>query len=285
MLHPSIFIAGAGFMGHGIAQTVAVAGFPVRLYDVNESALPVALERIRWSLEKFHQKKPETAPRPDLVMARITTAKSLEEASEVDFVIEAVAEKLEIKETLFRELDEVSPKETIFCSNTSAIPIRQLAFATKRPDRFCGMHFFAPVPLMALVEVIRCEHTSDATVERVTRLASEFGKEPVTVCRDEAGFIVNRLLMASIMEAARLVERGVASVADIDRAMRLGCGHKMGPLETADFSGLDVILHATEAIHKSTQDPMYEVPEILRNLVSSGELGRKTGSGFYPKAS
>lgn len=269
-------------MGHGIAQTAATAGFSVRLYDVNENAVTKAFEQIRWSLDKFHQKKPDTAPHPDLVMPRIGKARSLDEAAEASYVIEVVAEKAEIKEALFRTLDGIAPEETLFCSNTSAIPISQLAQATSRADRFCGMHFFAPVPLMALVEVIRGEGTSDATMERVTQLARDFGKEPVPVRRDEAGFIVNRLLMASILEAARLVERGVAEVADIDRAMRLGCGHKMGPLETADLSGLDVILHAVDAIHQASGDPMYEAPSILRDLVARGELGRKTGGGFYP---
>ncbi len=279
---PSLFIAGAGFMGHGIAQTAAAAGFRVRLYDVTEAAPPKALEQIRWSLDKFHQKKPDTAPHPDTVMPRISVARSLDEAAEAGYVIEAVAEKAEIKEALFRALDGIAPQETIFCSNTSAIPISQLARATSRPDRFCGMHFFAPVPLMALVEVIRGESTSETTMERVTQLARDFGKEPVPVRRDDAGFIVNRLLMASILEAARLVERGVAEVADIDRAMRLGCGHKMGPLETADLSGLDVILNAVNAIHQSSGDPMYKAPAILQDLVAHGQLGRKTGGGFYP---
>lgn len=278
---PSIFIAGAGFMGHGIAQTAAVAGFNVQLYDLNQEALRGALERIRWSLEKFRQKQPTTSPDPEEVLARISLAEDLESASRAAFVIEAIAENPARKEDLFRRLHAISPKETVFCSNTSAIPISKLGAGSGRPDRFCGMHFFSPVPLMSLVEVIRGTHTSDETVLCVTQLARDFKKEPVEVLRDVPGFIVNRLLLASVLEAIRLLESGVADAPAIDQAMRLGCGHKMGPLEVADMAGLDVILHAVDAIHEATLDTKYEAPSLLRKLVQAGHLGRKSGGGFY----
>jgi len=278
---PSILVAGAGFMGHGIAQTAAVAGCNVQLYDLNREALQGALERIRWSLEKFRQKQPAPSPDPEEVLARISLAEELESASRVAFVIEAIAENAARKEDLFRCLHAISPKETVFCSNTSAIPISKLGAASGRPDRFCGMHFFSPVPLMSLVEVIRGTHASDQTVLRVMQLARDFKKEPIEVHRDVPGFIVNRLLLASVLEAIRLLEAGVADAPTIDKAMRLGCGHKMGPLEVADMAGLDVILNAVDAINEATLDAKYEAPLLLRKLVQAGHLGRKSGRGFY----
>lgn len=195
-------------------------------------------------------------------------------------VIEAIAERFEIKAGLFGELDKICPRDTLFFSNTSAISIGRLAATTGRAAQFCGMHFFSPVPLMKLVEVIRGEQTSDATISRAMELARAWGKSPVEVRRDVPGFIVNRLLIAMAFEAVRLLEGGVASVEDIDAAMKLGCAHRMGPLETMDMSGLDIFLHAGEAIYEETSDPKYQPPELLRKMVSEGRLGRKTGRGF-----
>lgn len=268
-------------MGHGIAQTAAAAGFPVLLYDTRESAIAHGLERIRWSLEKLRAKQPKLEVEP--ILARIRPA-TLADVKEAGIVVEAIIEDAGVKEAFFRDLDALAPPETIFCSNSSAIPISRLAAATSRADRFCGMHFFAPVPLMKLVEVIRGVETSDATVERISELARQFGKEPVEVKRDIAGFIVNRILISAALEAVRVLEAGVADAAAIDTAMRTGCGYKMGPLETMDLSGLDVFLHAANAIYEDTGDPKFKTPALLSRLVAAGHLGRKSGRGFYPYA-
>ncbi len=284
MSKPPIFIAGAGYMGHGIAQTAAAAGYSVTLYDLKEELAAQGIERIRQSLEKLKAKAPETAPDPASVLERLRPTANLKDAASAGTVIEAIAENAAWKEELFRRIEEVSPEETLFCSNTSAIPISRLAAATKRPDRFCGMHFFAPVPLMKLVEVIRGLETSDATIARVMALAREFGKEPVEVKRDIAGFIVNRILIASCLEAVRVLESGAADAETIDLAMRIGCGYKMGPLEVVDLSGADIFLHAANAIYEDTGDPKYKAPALLSRMVAAGHLGRKSGRGFYRHA-
>lgn len=284
MIQQTVFVAGAGFMGHSIAQVAATAGYRVTLYDLKPEITQQALQKIRWSLEKLKSKAPDTAPEPDEVLARITPSQTIDPAAEASLVIEVIAEVPEWKEELFRRLDKVSPQETVFASNTSAIPISRLAAATSRPDRFCGMHFFAPVPLMKLVEIIRGIDTSDATIATAMAHARAFGKEPVEVKRDVAGFIVNRILLAACVEAMLVLERGAADAASIDQAMRLGCGYKMGPLETCDLSGLDVMLHAINNIYEDTGDPKFKAPAILQRLVAAGHLGRKTGRGFYTYA-
>jgi len=285
MTYPTLFVAGAGFMGHGIAQTAATAGCRVLLYDLTVENAASGIERIRASLEKLKAKAPDTAPDPASILARLKPTASLEDAAGADFVIEAIAENAALKEELFRRLDKVSSRETVFCTNSSAIPISRLAAVTERADRFCGMHFFAPVVLMKLVEVIRGVDTSNETASRVMELARQFGKEPVEVRRDIAGFVVNRILIAAILEAARVVESGAADAEAVDRAMRLGCGHKMGPLETADLSGLDVIAHAAEAIYEDTGDVKFKPPALLARLVAAGRLGRKSGRGFHDYSS
>ncbi len=268
-------------MGHGIAQTAAAAGCRVLLYDLQPEFVERGIAQIRWSLEKFHAKAPESGPEPASVLARIEPVTSLDAAAEADILIEAIIEEAAPKEALFSHADKVSREETLFCSNTSAIPISRLAAATQRPDRFCGMHFFSPVPLMKLVEVIRGLETSDATIEKITALARAFGKEPVEVQRDTAGFVVNRILIASMLEAIRVLETGVADAESIDRAMRLGCGYPMGPLQVADLSGLDVFLHAANAIFEESGDAKFKAPPTLARLVAAGHLGRKSGRGFY----
>jgi 3-hydroxybutyryl-CoA dehydrogenase len=278
-----VYVAGAGHMGHGIAQVIATAGVGVTLYDINDAALNAGLDKIRWSLTKLHEKARLAEP-PQAVLARITPTTALQPAATAQLVIEVVPEREPIKRELFTGLDALCPPQVIFASNTSAIPITQLAAVTRRPDRFCGMHFFGPVQLMALVEVIRGLGTSDATVSAAMEFARRIGKTPVLVQRDAAGFIVNRVLMAAIGEAARLAESGLATPGDIDLAMQAGCNWKMGPLATADLAGLDIVLHAFEAIHADTHDPVFNPPTILRRLVAAGHLGRKTGKGFYDHA-
>lgn len=278
-----VFVAGAGHMGHGIAQVIATAGVDVTLYDINDAQLQAGLDKIRWSLTKLREKA-RLDETPDAVVARITPTTALEPAAGAQLVIEVAPEREAIKRELFTRLDAICPPRAIFASNTSAIPITQLAAVTQRPDRFCGMHFFGPVQLMALVEVIRGVGTSEATSNEAMDFVRRIGKTPVLVRRDVAGFIVNRVLMAAVGEAARLAESGLATPADIDLAMQAGCNWKMGPLATADLAGLDVVLHAFEAIHSDTHDPVFVPPTILRRLVAAGHLGRKTGRGFYDHA-
>lgn len=275
-----LFVAGAGTMGHGIAQVAACAGLRVRLYDLADALLAAAVEKIRWSLDKLHQKG-KLDREPAGILERLSTTTDPAEAAGAGAVLEAVPERLDIKLDLFRRLDSVCGAGVLFASNTSAIPITELAAATVRPDRFCGMHFFVPVPLMPLVEVVRGARTSDQTVADAVALGRKLGKEPVVVERDVAGFVVNRVLVAAALEAMRLLEAGVASAEEIDRAMVLGCGWKMGPLATADLSGLDVFLHTAENIHRETGDARFRPPVNLARLVAAGDLGRKTGRGIF----
>jgi 3-hydroxybutyryl-CoA dehydrogenase len=275
-----LFIAGAGVMGHGIAQIAASAGVHATLYDVSREALGSAIEKMSWSLEKLHAKGriPDSV---DVVLSRVKTTTDLAQAAQADLVLEAAPERESIKRDLFSRLDAICPAHVIFASNTSAIPITKLAAATQRADRFCGLHFFNPVPMLSLVEVVRGSRTSDDTVAAAMAFARQIGKDPVLVRRDKAGFIVNRILGAAIGEAIRLRDAGIADAEDIDKAMRLGCAWKMGPLETADLAGLDIILHMFEAMQQDGPDPVLMPPDSLRKLVVEGHLGRKSGRGFY----
>jgi len=275
-----VFVAGSGQMGQGIAQVIAGADLQVVLYDVAAAALQSAVEKMRWSLDKLHSKG-RIAETADTVLSRVTTTTDLSLAKTCDLVIEAIPEVETLKQALFRQLDEITPSEVIFASNTSAIRISDLASATQRGDRFCGLHFFNPVPVMPLVEVVRGELTSESTLLSVTTFAERIGKQPVQVQGDQAGFIVNRILGAAMIEAIRILEAGQASAAEIDKAMRLGCGWKMGPLETADLAGLDVVLHMCDVMQQGNIDQVFRPPASLRERVERGELGRKTGRGFY----
>jgi 3-hydroxybutyryl-CoA dehydrogenase len=277
-----IGIVGSGLMGSGIAQVAAVAGHTVQLTDADPNAPQRALAAIADSLDRFVAKGTLDLADRDAALARISSAAGVEAAvTEADLVVEAVVEQVAVKAELFARLDAAAPDRALLASNTSAIPITQIAAATTRPDRVIGMHFFSPVPVMRLVELVRGRHTSDETLAAARAFAEGFGKECVVVNRDVAGFITTRLISALAIEAVQLVESGVATAEDVDTACRLGFGHAMGPLATIDLTGVDVMRNAARAVFEETGDSKFFPPELLGRMVAAGDLGRKSGRGFY----
>jgi 3-hydroxybutyryl-CoA dehydrogenase len=275
-------VIGAGLMGSGIAQVAAAAGYEVRLRDVTDEALKRGTDGIRASYERFAAKGRMTADEVEAAMARITPTTDLAEAvADADIVVEAVFEKVEVKQEIFRELDKLAKPGAVLATNTSAIPITQIASVTSRPEDVVGTHFFSPVPMMQLCELVRGYKTSDETLAKARAFAEEVGKTCIVVNRDVAGFVTTRLIAALVMEAVKLYESGVATAEDIDVACRLGFGHAMGPLATTDLTGVDILRNASENIYTETRDPKFAPPEILNRMVTAGELGRKTGKGFY----
>jgi len=277
-------VIGAGLMGGGIAQVSAAAGYDVVVRDVTPEALERGLSAIRASYAKLAEKGRMTQDDVDAALARITTTTELDGVADADIVVEAVFESLEVKSGVFRDLDHICKDGAILASNTSAIPITAIAAATARPESVVGTHFFSPVPLMRLCELVRGYKTTDETLAAARAFAERIGKTCIVVNRDVAGFVTTRLITAISVEAVRLYESGVASAEDIDTACRLGFGHAMGPLETADLTGVDILTHATSNIYADTQDEKFNPPELLRRMVAAGDLGRKTGRGFYPHA-
>lgn len=275
-----VFIIGAGTMGSGIGQACAQAGLEVSLYDTSQQALDKALKGIAWSVGKFIEKEKVTGSLED-IMGRIKTSTSTDAASQADLVIEAAFENLEVKRQLFAALDPLLSPQALVASNTSSIPISELAAAITDPERFVGLHFFNPVPMMQAVEVIRGVLTSDEAFAKGREFVLSLGKEPISVNRDVAGFVINRINYPATMEALRLVEQGVATVEDIDKGLRLASGRKMGIFETSDLVGLDVTYGALMAMHRETGEERWFPPMILRRKVKAGHLGRKTGKGWY----
>ncbi|MFI9582307.1 3-hydroxyacyl-CoA dehydrogenase family protein [Streptomyces sp. NPDC052236] len=274
-------VIGAGLMGSGIAQVSAQAGWEVVLRDVTDAALTRGRDGIKASFDKFVAKGKLEAADADAALARITTTTDLDAVADADIVVEAVFEKLDVKHDIFRTLDKLVRDEAVLASNTSAIPITKIAAVTERPERVIGAHFFSPVPMMQLCELVRGYKTSDETLAITREFAESVGKTCVVVNRDVAGFVTTRLISALVVEAVKLYESGVASAEDIDIACRLGFGHTMGPLATADLTGVDILLDATNNIYTESQDEKFAPPELMRRMVDAGDIGRKSGQGFY----
>ena len=279
MSEQRIGVVGAGTMGQGIAQVVAASGFNVRLYDVADEQLTRAKNAIDKGLEKLVAKEKMTAEGKQEALARLSTTTALDALSDCSVIIEAAPEQPALKEKLFRDLSHLS-SDAILASNTSSLSLTRLAAVCERPERVVGMHFFNPVPVLKLVEVIRAEQTSDATVERIEALTKALGKTAVPV-GDAPGFVVNRLLVPMINEAAFIVQEGTATPEAIDDAMKLGAAHPMGPLALADLIGLDVCLAIMDVLQEGFGDPKYRPCPLLRRMVAAGYLGRKSGRGFY----
>lgn len=276
----TVLVIGSGTMGSGIAQVCAQAGIKVFLYDVDGAYLEKSFKSIEWSVGKLAEKG-KLEEDKDVVMGRIQACRDMQAAADVDLVIEAVFENMDVKKSVFSQADRLCHAEAVIASNTSAIPITELAAATQRPEKVIGLHFFNPVPLMQVVEVVRGAVTTDATMCHGKAFVLQIKKEPIMVNRDVAGFVINRINYPASIEAMRLVEQGVASVEDIDKGLRLGAGRKMGIFEIGDMVGLDVTYGGLMAMYNETGDPRWFPPLLLRRKVKAGHLGRKAGKGWY----
>ena len=275
-----VAVIGAGTMGSGIAQTCALAGHDVMLLDLEDAALARARGAMASSLERLARKETITAEEAREASARITTQSGLHDLHDAGVVIEAVYESIDVKRTVWTRLAEVTSDGALLATNTSSLSVTEIASFSGRPARFCGMHFFNPVPMMALVEVVRALRSSDETVEQARAFVEGIGKTPI-VCEDKPGFIVNRLLVPYINDAVHALSEGVASVEEIDAAMRLGANMPIGPLQLADLVGLDVGLAAGKALFEEFGDPKFRPAPLMKQMVRAGKLGRKSGEGFY----
>ncbi|HEY8104737.1 MAG TPA: 3-hydroxyacyl-CoA dehydrogenase family protein [Gemmatimonadales bacterium] len=276
-------VLGCGLMGAGIAQVCATAGYRTLVHDVEPAQLARGRASLEKSLAKLVEKSKVSAAQRDAALGHLSYTTDLGALAGSDLIIEAVTEDLAIKNRLWAELDSLCGPNAIFASNTSSLPIKAMATVTRRPDRFVGLHFFNPVPLMPLVEIVRADATSLETFERSLAFVRSLGKETV-VARDTPGFLVNLLLVPYLLDAVRALERGVGSIADIDTAMRLGCGHPMGPFTLLDVVGNDTTLRIADIMLGEYRDARYEAPALLRRLVAEGRYGRKSGKGFYDYA-
>jgi 3-hydroxybutyryl-CoA dehydrogenase len=283
MPNHTLGVVGAGFMGSGIAESAARAGFPVTLVENERSALERSRSRIEESVERAVSGGKLDEAEVGTLLERIDYTTDLDAVGGSDVVVEAVFEDAAVKGPVFRRLDEVLPEPAVLASNTSSIPIAQLASWTERPERVIGLHFFSPVPVMKLVEVVVGLDTAPDTVERAEEFARSIGKRPIRT-KDRSGFIVNMLLVPYLMAAVRMFEDGFATREDIDEGMKLGCGHPMGPLTLCDFIGLDVLYAVCDSLYEEFKRPEYAPPPLLKRMVVSGHHGRKTGRGFYEYA-
>jgi 3-hydroxybutyryl-CoA dehydrogenase len=280
----NVFVLGAGYMGNGIAQVTALAGYKVTMSDVSDECLQAGMEEIKWSLDKLLSKEKVTQDKHDAALENLKITTSMEEARDADIVVEVVPENLELKKEMFGRLDGVCKDHTILATNTSAIPISSIAAATERPDKVVGTHFFGPVPLMRLCEIISGLLTSEETFAAADAWARSVGKETVLVRKDHAGFVANRINIPATLEAVRMVEEGVVRPEEIDKATG-GFDFGVGPMQILDNAGVDVSLGAAMAIYNDTGDPVFLPPPLMRRMVAAGLLGRKTGKGFYDYSS
>ena len=280
MQYEVVGIIGCGLMGSGIAQVCAQAGCQTYVSDVDERAIAAGLERIRQSLLKGVEKGKLDPQDVEATRARLIGTTKLDEFSKCDLVVEAVVENMTVKRKIFKDLDSIVGPHAVLASNTSSLCITELATTTARPERFVGLHFFSPVPLMKLVEVVRGLSTSDETFTAVFNFVSQLGKEPVTAS-DRPGFIANRLLIPYLLDAVRAYESGLGTVEDIDKTMTLGCGHPMGPFTLLDFIGIDTTYYIAGIMYEEFGDRIYAAPPLLKRMVLAGRLGRKSGEGFY----
>jgi 3-hydroxybutyryl-CoA dehydrogenase len=276
----TIGIIGAGTMGNGIAQVCAIAGLQVTMVDISDAAVERGIATLSASLDRLVKKEKLSAAGKTAALARVKGSMSYSALQGAELIIEAATENLELKLRILKQIDELMPVETVIATNTSSISITQLAAAVRNPERFIGLHFFNPVPMMALLEVIRGLQTSDATHAVAIELAQAIGKTPITV-KNSPGFVVNRILCPMINEAIFTLQEGLATAEDIDTGMKLGCNHPIGPLALADLIGLDTLLAVMQVFYEGFNDPKYRPAPLLKEMVAAGRLGRKSGRGFY----
>jgi 3-hydroxybutyryl-CoA dehydrogenase len=277
-----IGILGAGTMGNGLAQVAADAGYQVVMRDIEDRFVQNGIKAIEKFLAKSVEKGKKTEEQKKAILSRIKGTIQMEDLRDVDYVIEAVFEDLDLKRSLFKQLDELTRPGVILTTNTSSMSITEIAMSTKRPQKVAGMHFFNPAPLMRLVEVIRGYDTDDETVRTIMEISKKMGKEPIEVKKDTPGFVVNRLMTPHFVEAIRMLEEGIASIEDIDKAVKLGLNYPMGPFELMDLTGVDIAYDVTEYLYKElNKESKWSAPVLMKSMIRAGKLGRKTGAGWY----